>query len=429
MRIWLITIGEPFPTDGNGGDRLYRAGILATMLAKNGHDVVWWSSTFDHVRKRQRFTTDTTLILEHGIKLKLLHGCSYTSNVSLRRLVDHAILARKFTRQAEGMPRPDVILCSLPPLELPVAVTRYGKTHSVPVIVDVRDLWPDLFVDLVPRWVRPLFNLALAPMWRQARMACRNAFAITGNAPQFVEWGLALAARTGSELDRSFPHGYAGNTPDRTKVEEAYAYWENHGIRNDRGVFVACFFGAVGLQSELDTVIDAARLLEQRGRKFKFVLCGKGDHLESLREKSADVSSVLFPGWIGADEIWTLMQMSQVGLAVYRSNVGYVTNLPNKPIEYLSSGLPIVSSLKGYLEHFLADHRCGLTYPNGNAEVLANMLTDLDNDRSKLATMSGNARLVFAEKFDADKVYGEMMVYLQDVVAAYSEQLHFQEEK
>jgi glycosyltransferase involved in cell wall biosynthesis len=428
MRVWLITIGEPLPTDGNGGDRLYRAGILATMLAQNGHDVVWWSSTFDHVRKQQRFSTDTMLRLQSGVLLKLLHGCGYARNVSLRRLVDHAVLARKFTSQAEGMPRPDVILCSLPPLELPVAVTRYGKTHSVPVIVDVRDLWPDLFVEFVPRWVQPLFNLALAPMWRQVRTACRNAYAITGNAPQFVEWGLALASRTGAALDRAFSHGYAARTPAPAKVEEARAYWQNHGIRSDSGIFVACFFGAIGPQSELDTVINAARELEEQGKKFKFVLCGKGDHLETLKRKAENVSSVIFSGWVNAAEIWTLMQMSQVGLAVYRSNVGYVTNLPNKPIEYFSAGLPVVSSLKGYLEHFLADHGCGLTYPNGDAEALARVLTDLDDDRSRLEVMSGNARRVFSEKFDADKVYGEMMAYLQDVVAAYPAQSHSQEE-
>lgn len=116
MRIWLVTIGEPLPCDGNGGERLYRAGILSAMLAQRGHEVVWWTSTFDHARKQQRFPTDATLRLESGVLLKLLHGCGYTRNVSLRRLIDHAILARKFTRQAEGMPSPDVVLCSLPPL-------------------------------------------------------------------------------------------------------------------------------------------------------------------------------------------------------------------------------------------------------------------------------------------------------------------------
>ena len=43
MRIWLITVGEPLPTDG--AERLLRAGILADMLSAKGHDVVFWTST------------------------------------------------------------------------------------------------------------------------------------------------------------------------------------------------------------------------------------------------------------------------------------------------------------------------------------------------------------------------------------------------
>jgi len=430
VRIWLITIGEPLPIDGNGGDRLYRTGILATMLAKNGHEVVWWTSTFDHVRKQQRFPTDKTLALESGVQLKLLHGCGYARNVSLRRLIDHNILARKFSEHAKKMVCPDVILCSLPPLELPVAVVRYGKAHHVPVVIDIRDLWPDIFLDLAPkwRWLQLLMNLGLTPMWRQVRTACQNAFSITGNAPQFVEWGLVMASRTGTPLDRSFPHGYAVGTPDLAKTEKANAFWENHGIRNDGDVFVACFFGAIGPQSELDTVLSAARLLERRGRKFKFVLCGKGDHLKSLREKSVDISSVIFPGWIDAVNIWTLMRMSTVGLAVYRSNIGYVTNLPNKPIEYFSAGLPVVSSLRGYLEHFLSENNCGITYPNGDAEALAKVLSDLDYNRRRLMIMSDNASKIFSEKFEAGQVYGRMMTYLQDVVEAYSKLSHPQKE-
>jgi len=428
MRVWLVTIGEPLPTDGNGEDRLYRAGILSTMFAKSGHDVVWWSSTFDHVRKRQRFSSDITLNLKNGIQLRLLHGCGYARNVSLRRLLDHYILARKFVREAEKISCPDIILCSLPPLDLAKVVTYYGKRHNVPVVVDVRDLWPDIFSEIGARWIQPFFKFGLAPMRRQARIACRDAFSITGNAPHFVKWGLSLAARRETSLDIAFPHGYATFSPDPQKIEKSRAYWKSHGIENTDDIFLSCFFGAIGPQSELDTVIAAARLLERRGKKFKFVLCGKGDHLKSLRAKAVDVPSILFPGWIDAASIWTLMRMSTVGLAVYRSNVGYVTNLPNKPIEYFSAGLPIVSSLKGYLEHFLSENNCGITYPNGNAEALANTLSDLDDNRAKLAIMSDNASRIFSEKFEADKVYGKMMLYLQNVIEAYSARFCSQKE-
>lgn len=419
MKVWLVTIGEPLPTDGDGGDRLFRAGILAAMLTQGGHKVVWWTSTFDHMRKQQRFLTDTTLRMESGMLLKLLHGCGYARNVSLRRLVDHAILAQKFSHQAKEIPRPDVILCSLPPLELPVAVTRYGKANGVPVVVDVRDLWPDLFLDLVPEWIKSICSVALWPLWWQARKACANAFVITGNSLHFVHWGLNLAGRAQTSLDRWFPHGYAKVSLKQSELEEANAFWSRHGLSTGTQDFIACFFGAIGPQSELNVVVEAARRLQSTGRKCKFVLCGQGDHLDSLLRNSADIPSVIFPGWIDAAKICSLMRISHVGLAVYRSNSGYTTNMPNKPIEYLSAGLPVVSSLRGYLEEFLREHACGVTYPNGDAEALAKVIADLDENRQKLTEMSRNARQVSAEKFDADKVYKEMIAYLGEVVAVF----------
>ena len=43
MIVWLVTVGEPLPTDP-GSPRLLRAGILAGLLAEKGHVVHWWSS-------------------------------------------------------------------------------------------------------------------------------------------------------------------------------------------------------------------------------------------------------------------------------------------------------------------------------------------------------------------------------------------------
>lgn len=419
MKVWLVTVGEPLPTD-EGVSRLLRAGILAGMLSERGHNVVWWTSTFDHSRKRHRFSSDTVLTLEHALEIRLVHGCSYRSNLSLARIRNHTQVARRFAELSERELVPDVVLCSLPTLELAVEATRYGKRHHVPVVIDVRDLWPDLLVDRLPVWARGLANVAVSPMRRQAREACRRATAITGNAPDFVDWGLALAGRPRSIRDRHFWHGYAEVTPTAERLETAKTFWSQHGVAGSEGVFTACFFGAIGHQSELSTVIRAARVLEGSGRRFRFVLCGDGDRLQALREEASDCPSVLFPGWIGAPEIWTLMSMSKVGLAMYRSNVGYVGNLPNKPIEYLSAGLPVVSSLRGFLEEVLANNDCGVTFPNGDAGRLAELLITLHDDRPRLAQMGQNARRVFAREFDARVVYRAMIDYLIEIAEAYT---------
>src|SRR5439155_9149672 len=149
MRVWLITVGEPLPVDGTG-DRPYRTGLLARFLIEAGHEVLWWSSTLDHIRKRLRAPESVSLDVEDKLRLVLLHGMPYRRNVSISRLINHIGIAREFERLAPAQPRPDIIVCSLPTLELSDAATRFGGEHGIPVVLDVRDLWPDIFVDVLP---------------------------------------------------------------------------------------------------------------------------------------------------------------------------------------------------------------------------------------------------------------------------------------
>ena len=58
MRIWLVQRAESTPHDESGSRRLLRIGIIADILSKRGHDVIWWTSNFDHVTKTHRFKSN-----------------------------------------------------------------------------------------------------------------------------------------------------------------------------------------------------------------------------------------------------------------------------------------------------------------------------------------------------------------------------------
>lgn len=410
MRIWLIKLGEPLPLDGPSA-RLMRAGLLAAALVRNGHEVVYWSSTFDHFRKRFRAPASGSHSAA-GCEIELLHGCGYRRNVSLARLRDHRQVAREFLRRAPEKPRPDLILSSLPTLDMSAAATRLGREWTVPVVVDVRDLWPDVFLDFAPPGWRWAARAALSPLYRRARQACRDATAITGVTRQYVDWGLGFAGRPAGAFDRDFPLGYSQTPPSEEEREAALAFWRARGLAPGDGRFVACFFGTIGRHFEMECVIRAARLLRESGRDARFVLCGDGPDLEKCRALAGDCPNVLFPGWIDAAQIWTLMRQSTVGLAPYVNSDNFLRNLPNKPIEYLSAGLPILTSLRGVLGELIADEDCGLAYDALDAGGLARRCTELMQSPDRLATMSRRADAVFEQRFVAEAVYADMRDHL-----------------
>ena len=170
MNCWLITVGEPLPVVDPGNPRLLRTGALARTLVQGGHRVLWWTSTFDHYRKVQRAPEDRSFDWEGGT-VRMLRSVGYRANVSVRRFIEHAGVARKFAREAAAMERPDVILASLPTIELAREAVAYGRAHGVPVLLDLRDLWPDLLIDVLPPRLRWLSRLVLAGSIRDARWA------------------------------------------------------------------------------------------------------------------------------------------------------------------------------------------------------------------------------------------------------------------
>ena len=143
MRVWLIHIGETLPIEP-GKERKLRMALFAETLADLGHEIVWWASTFDHTYKKHIHDVETQIKLTANVTLYLLHGIGYRRNVSLLRLLDHYQLARHFQRAAPNLPAPDVILCTVPTVELAAAAVAFGRGRNIPVVVDVRDLWPDI---------------------------------------------------------------------------------------------------------------------------------------------------------------------------------------------------------------------------------------------------------------------------------------------
>jgi glycosyltransferase involved in cell wall biosynthesis len=417
MNVWLVNIGEPLPVDP-GGARLLRIGTLAERLAADGHQVLWWTTRFDHSRKRQR-TGAAELLTSSGVRLRLLDAVAYRRNVSLARLINHRQLAKTFAKQARSELRPDIIICSYPTIELSCEVVRYGQEYNVPTVLDLRDLWPDLFLDILPRWARSVGRLLLAPLFAQKARAMTGASAIFATNDSFLQWGLQAARRPRNAHDDVFPHSY--RRVEESDVESATArdYWADLGIGAD--TFNVCFFGnIVPRVLDLDTVLDAARLIARDEHDIRFVLCGVGEDLERLKARAVGLP-VVFPGWVGASLIKGLMKLSKVGLVPYESRWNFVGSLPNKVNEYLSEALPIVSCLEGELRRLIEGEVCGLHYKYADASGLASALSSLRGDATLRQRLSANAADVFNKRFDADIVFGRYVDRLSALSSAFQE--------
>jgi glycosyltransferase involved in cell wall biosynthesis len=322
-----------------------------------------------------------------------------------------AVVAHKFARQARREHPPDVIVSAWPSVDLATAAVRYGLWANVPTILDVRDLWPDIFRPHINRYLRPFSNYLLYPFNRKVRFAFSHAAGISGITAPFVDWGVKRAGRPKGPFDRDFPLAYPDTTPTETAQHAARAFWDTLGLRNR---FVVCFLGNLGQQHsiELEAVFEAARRLLPIQPDVLFVLGGGGVNLDRYRRLAADCTNVLFPGRIAYPEVWTLLRLSSIGLVPYESLPDFMMSIPNKAIEYLSAGLPVLSSVRGTLQELLAREHSGLTYSNNNPKMLAEQVLWLRNNPESRESMSRQALRLYKERFVARNVYSAMAEYV-----------------
>jgi glycosyltransferase involved in cell wall biosynthesis len=418
LLIWLLTIGEPWPIDGDN-PRLHRTGTMARLYAKGGDRVVWFNNTFDHYRKAYRFTQSTTIELQPNLTLVGLHGRAYSKNASMRRILHHRGVTADFRRIAKTMPTPEVIVASMPPLELSRTAVRYGKRHNVPVIVDIRDLWPDIFLEVFPKNLQWAGRLAIAPFYRMLKESVNKANAISGVTEHAVDWALKNAKKQRGQFDGALPLAYEPEEFSDAALRDAGKFWDDIGIRADSKALTVCFMGSLTRRVEFDTVLAAARMFPpEMERKVRFVLCGAGERAKDIEKCAAESRFMISPGWINAPQIAVLMKRSQIGLLPYPSSADFTRMLPNKFFDYCGGGLPILTCLTGHLSNLLAKSGAGWMYRSNDPADLVRVLTKL-SEHQGLITRAAACVAELAKDYSGAKVYGAFRTKLDEIVAAH----------
>lgn len=410
MKVWIVSVGEPLPTDGKNV-RLRRMGNLAQFLTEDPQNQVdWFSVSFDHYKKKQRVEKDTTFSLRENYRLHLLRVNGYKRNISLSRIIHHERAAQKIYKKMCALEeKPDVILASMEPLENSAISVRFAQENKIPIAVDVRDLWPEIYYEVIPEKLHFLLNLYVNRCAKTLRKTMSGSTAIVGLSEDFLQYGLKYARRDVAPLDRVIPIGYP-NYPYEEFRGNYKLLEEKFGIEKDD--FLVSFLGNFGNQFDFEPIVQAAESCKEY-KDIKFVLCGTGIQLDGLKERCKDLQ-VIFPGWIEKEEISTLTANSHLGIAPYIQSQNYEKNTPNKFGEYLSASLPPLLSVGGLMERIVEEKQCGVRYHDG-AE-LAEQILGFYRDRDRLAVYAKNARALYEENFCADRINERFADYLEELI-------------
>ena len=245
MHIWLVNHYALPPTEP-GGTRHH---ALARYLIRRGHEVTIIAASFNHATGRQRDRTAGRLCTFEQfdeVPFVWLRVPGYRNNVF--RLWNMLVFAIELwagmgTRKLR---KPDVIIGSSLTLFAAAAAERLARRYSVPFVLEIRDLWPQTLVDMGMRPKHPavlMFGLI-------ERYLYRHADKIVTLLPHASEYMVARGAAA----------------PDITWIANGVDLelmpYPRPSISND--VFTVMYTGSHGLSDALDSVLDAAAILDEK---------------------------------------------------------------------------------------------------------------------------------------------------------------------
>mgnify|MGYP002401171570 CR=1 FL=1 len=407
----MLQTGEPIaPIDSDA--RPMRAMNVTDALLDAGHEVTLWTTDFSHQSLSHRFGKNMKVQTSRGLQIRLIHSPGYKRNIGLGRMRDHALLAHRLRRMLLNESPPDVAFVGFPPIEVAWVLTGWLANHQVPVLLDVKDQWPEVFLRPLPQRLNAPARAALEPYFWMTKRAMSDSSGISSISPEFLDWSLNMVGRTRTDADCVLPLTCREPTVGDQARADAGSWWDHLGVPDD-GRFRAIYVGSMNSAVDFDTILRAAR-----ANDGQFVICGDGPMLDPFRLAAMECPNIVIPGWINEAQSRVLGSRSSVALVPYVGEQGFELGIPNKVYDAMSAGLPIVTTNAGAVERLVVDADIGIFCDRHDFGLFESELARLSKEPTSVERMSVNTRALYETRFSYEKVYGGLVAHLETMASA-----------
>jgi glycosyltransferase involved in cell wall biosynthesis len=258
--------------------------------------------------------------------------------------------------------KPDVIIGSSLTLFAAAAAERLARRKSVPFVLEIRDLWPQTLVDMGMRPQHPavlMFGLI-------ERYLYRHADKIITLLPHASEYMVAKGARA------------TDITWIANGVDLELMPFPQPPISND--VFTVLYTGSHGLSDALDSVLDAAVILDKKSPDrfcFRFVGDGPGKAALRKRARAEKIKNVVFENPVPKQAVFALLQKADAFIITAKRTDLYRYGIsPNKLHEYMAAARPTVFAASSN-NNPIMEASAGITVAPEDAKSIAQAIVDL----------------------------------------------------
>jgi glycosyltransferase involved in cell wall biosynthesis len=394
MKVWIV---NPYGNLPDEGWREYRSTMLAKAFNKRGHEVIWWVSNFEHRSKKFRSDTWKDIQINDKYLIRLVPSTPYSSHISLARIKHERRYAKKLREYVHNSKdRPDLIILADPSLFYSDLIIGFIRKENVPLIIDILDLWPELFHIILPPGFESLGRILFAPLYWKRAWLLRKADGIIGATRDYLAIG--KSENNTKYTDVSYL-GIDLSCVKDLKNSQFENVELNYYIKPPNESWVI-YAGTLGKNYDISTIISCSQKIEEMKLPVKIFLAGEGDLRVEVENKIklGRLNNLIYLGKLSASDLTLFYRNCDLALSCYvkKSTV----SMPVKAFDYLAAGLPIVNSLERDLGDFIIRYNVGIQYKAENSLSMLFAIKRLVEDRKMLSEMKMNA-LMLAETFDS----------------------------
>ena len=364
---------------------------MAKRLVALGHEVNLITTSRDINVNKGWFTTYESGIKVHWIPLP------YSNHFSYRERIIAFFKFAWFAGCKAATIQSDVIFATSTPLTIALPAFYASRRLGIPMVFEVRDLWPEL----------PIAMGALkSPILRNAaklleKFAYKSSKEIIALSPGMAD-GIVSAGFPANHITE-IPNG-SDNNSFYPSSELRCSFRSEFGIPEDKILVV--YVGTFGRINDCAYMVRLASALSTDSR-FHFLMVGGGFEFNSIVLQSEKLGVLnrnlqIFDS-VPKQDVPRILAAADISTSLFLPLRAMEVNSANKFFDGLSSGCCVAINYGGWQARLLRDHGAGLQLSR-DASLAAHQLQDFLRDPGRLSQAKVAARQLAIKQFARDKL-------------------------
>jgi glycosyltransferase involved in cell wall biosynthesis len=183
--------------------------------------------------------------------------------------------------------------------------------------------------------------------------------------------------------------------------------------------FIVLYSGAFSIAYDFNQVLNAAKILEEKDDKVKFILQGKGELVNQIRfniKKFGLRNVVVIDKLLSREEVAELLNKADVLIQPLGDYGKPHMGISTKLYEYQAVGKPIICCSAGQPAKYVEETKSGIVVKPGDYEALANAILYLKNNLEYAKKLGNSGRKYVKNNLSIEEVGKRMKTVFVNVL-------------